>query len=689
MSFVRPVVLPILLLVLLSGCSGISMLRGDSAKDLYTEDFLNRIEKIKEEYRQGRSAAALKNLKSFQDDKLRPSEQALRRNLVGVILFSQENYEQAIYNFDLALASSRLDRGLTAQIYLNLASSYYRLGFQEKSLSTLGMGEFKYLDPAEAKKYHMLRYRLASELSKSREEIISLIWYLGDKSSVSELRSDLYFSRLTENFFNLTGNEQLKILSDYEDDGLFVVGYLAYLTAQKLYYEGDRGEVKDLLGWINDRFENNVELTTMVENFSFRTSSFSKMNQRKVGVILPLSGDKQEFGKRVMKGIDSGLQSFGFKKDTETQERLPLYELELRDSQGSSTVGAHRVKELVENHHVSVIIGGLFSDEAIEEYRQARRYGVLFISLSEIYLPKDQKDHLLIEVPGSVQSQMGKLFSEDMLQRLGHKVALLYPETQRGEAIVDEFWRQGQKQGVTPTGVLSYASDQTDFRGPVQKLLGLNFPRERQEEYDLLSKVYELESSRSARRVQTLKPQVDFDWVYIASYPQEAVQLLPAFTYFDAYDLKLVGGPSWRSRALSQEASQHGNLIFVGDEVSSKVEAFSQKFYQLYQERPRLVEMRSYDAINLTHKLLGQRDYQDREQLDLFVRDKELLKGMTGDWFMEDGIWLKEMKPYKIKRGKIEEFDMNIPAQEAGLEAVDEYGSEGPSPALKKTQETS
>jgi|GEM_PF-501964 ABC-type branched-subunit amino acid transport system substrate-binding protein len=672
MSFLRPVVLHILLLTLLSGCSGISMLRGGSVKDLYTEDFLSRIESIKEEYRQGRADNALKRLKSFQDDKLRPSEQALRRNLVGVILFSQENYEQAIYNFDLALSSSRLDRGLTAQIYLNLASSYYRLGFQEKALSTLSMGEFKYLDPAEAKKFHMLRYRLASELSKSREEILSLIWYLGDKNSVSELRSDVYFSRLTENFFKLSAREQLKILSDYEDDGLFVVGYLAYLTAQKLYYEGDRDEVDDLLSWIANRFEKNVELITMVENFSFRTNSFSKMNQRKVGVILPLSGDKQEFGQRVMKGIDSGLQRFGFKQDIETQQRVPLYELELRDSQGSATIGAHRVKELVENHHVSVIIGGLFSDEAIEEYRQARRYGVLFISLSEIYLPKDQKDHLLIEVPGSVQSQMGKLFSPKMLDRLGRKVALLYPETERGEAIVDEFWRQSQKEGVTPTGVLSYDSNQTDFRDPVQKLLGLSFPRERQEEYDLLSKVYELESTTSARRVQTLKPRLDFDWAFIASYPQEALQLLPAFTYFDAYDLKLVGGPSWRSRALSQEASQHGNLIFVGDEVSSQVEDFSQTFYKLYKERPRLVEMRSYDAMNISHKLLSQGNYKDREQLDLFVRDKERLQGMTGDWFMEDGIWLKEMKPYKIKRGKIEAFDMNDFSSETNLDGPEE-----------------
>lgn len=659
MSFLRPFILPILMLVFLCGCSGISMLGGGSAKDLYTEDFLNRIEKVKEDYREGRAEQALKKLKSFNDEKLRPSEQALRRNLVGVILFSQENYEQAIYNFDLALASSRLDRGLTAQIYLNLASSYYRLGFQEKALSTLKMGEFKYLDSAEAKKYHLLRYRLASELVKSREEIISLIWYLGDKSSVSDLRSDVYFSRLSENFFQLSSREQLKILSEYEDDGLFVVGYLAYLTAEKLYYEGDRDDVEDLLGWIRGRFENNVELATMVENFSFRTSSFSKMDESKIGVILPLSGDKKEFGKRVMKGIDSGLQSFGFDRDTETQTKVPLYQLELRDSQGSATVGAHRVKELVENHHVAVIIGGLFSDEAIEEYREARRYGVLFISLSEIYLPKDQKDHLLIEVPGSVQSQMGKLFSEEMLDRLGRKVALLYPETQRGEAIVDEFWRQSQKEGVTPTGILSYDSGQTDFRGPVQKLLGLNFPRERQEEFDLLSKVYELESARSARRIQTLKPQVDFDWAFIASYPQEAQQLLPAFTYFDAYNLKLVGGPSWRSRALSQEASQHGDLIFVGDEVSPRVESFSQSFYELYKERPRLIEMRSYDAISLSHKLLSERRYDDREQLDLMVRDKEVLNGMTGDWFMKEGVWLKEMKPYKIKRGKIEELDMS------------------------------
>ncbi|MGB0360870.1 MAG: GTPase Era, partial [Endozoicomonas sp.] len=39
------------------------------------------------------------------------------------------------------------------------------------------------------------------------------------------------------------------------------------------------------------------------------------------------------------------------------------------------------INDLIQKHHVSIIIGGLFPDTAKEEYLEAKKYGVLYVSL--------------------------------------------------------------------------------------------------------------------------------------------------------------------------------------------------------------------------------------------------------------------------------------------------------------------
>lgn len=672
MGPIRSYIFLFLSLILLNACSGVSMLQKGKAEDYYTEEFLTQIESIKDDYGLGKSDLAIKRLQAMSEAELLPSERSLRRNLIGVILFSKENFEQAIYNFDLALTNSRLDRALTAQIYLNLASSYYRLGFEEKTYSTLSLAEFKFLQPLEAKKFHLLRFRVAGELNRPKTELVSLIWYLSDKESVSDLRADTYFSRLIDNFFSLQSRERIRILNEFESEEIFNVGYLAYLSAEKLYYEGERDDVDPLLKWVSRRFEKNQELMDLVSSFTFRTESFSQMDQSKIGIVLPLSGEKEVFGSRVLRGIDAGIQQFGIKADVETNSKTSKYELLVRDSEGVGAVGAHHVRDLIENHNVSIIIGGLFSDEASKEYLEARKYGVIFISLSEIYLPKDQKNHLLLEIPGSVESQMAEMFSPEMLNTLGNRGALLYPKTERGEAIVEEFWRKSTQNKVELAGVHSYQPEQTDLRDPVQNLLGLKFTRARKEEFDMLTEVYSLEGKRSARRVQVLKPQVDFDWVFIASYPQEALQLLPSFGYFDAYNLNLIGGPSWRSQSLSAETSRLGSLLFIGDDVTSEASQFSKFYFEQYKQRPRIIEMRAFDSISLADKLLGKKEFKSRNELELFFRNMEKVSGITGDWALEDDVWLKDMKPFKMSRGKILPFTQNAILEDTKVVEVEE-----------------
>ncbi|PIK14125.1 ABC transporter substrate-binding protein [Halobacteriovorax sp. JY17] len=646
-----------IILLALCSCSGISLLSGSDPSDLYTEKFMTFINAVKEDYKKGQSEIALKKLQAYQTETLLPTEKALRRNLIGVINFGEKNYEQGIYNFEMALSSSRLDKNLTAQIHLNLASSYYKMGYLDKAFSTLSITEFKNLEAAESKKYHKLNYNLANELDKPSNAMRSIIWYLSPIDTLSGLKSEVMYEKLMGSFFQLEENQKKRILQEFEDEPFLVVGYLGYLEAEKLYYKGKKDEAKDLLGWVEDRYKNFQEVSLLIANFQFRLDNFTKMNPHSIGVILPNSGDKVEFGKRALIGIDNGIRELNNKF-----EGKPPFEIFVKDSEGSGVVGAYRVKELVEKNYVSVIIGGLFSSEATKEYLEARKHGVFFISLSQIYLPKEEKNHLLLEIPGSVESLIDNLFSEKMLAHFGKKAAVIYPDSERGRAYVDEFWRKARIHQVKVTDVKTYDKNKTDHRETIQKLLGLKYKREREEELAIMEDIHSLEKNHSTRRIQNLKPIIDFDWVFMPAFPNEALQIIPSFTYFDAFNLNIIGGPSWRSQALSRESYKLGSLYFVGDDFSIKDKTFVNSFIDRYKIKPRLIEMRAYDAFKVISSVLSDNSPGTRDELEMLIRNKENFSGITGTWVLNDGVWLKKMVPLKLRRGKIEQVTLEVKA---------------------------
>lgn len=372
--------------ILVGACSGISVLSGPDRRDLYSDSFTQKINAIKETYRQGEHDVALQQLKLMLEETLLPTERASRRNLIGVILFAKGNYEQAIFNFDQALSTSRLDENLTSQIYLNLASCYYKLGFMEKAFSTLTQGKAETLTKGEAQKLYKLKYKVAKEMGKDDESLNSLFNLLSNKNKLSELKSEPYFEHLLGLFFRQDQSKKYRILESFEATKALVVGYIGYLEAEKLYYKGEKDEAKDLLEWVEKYFGEQNEIEMLAKNFFFRVENYAKINTHNIGIILPLSGRKDSFGQRALLGIDYAVQEFNTRLPE--QQRFKVY---IKDSKGSGAVGAHSVTELIEKNFVSVIIGGLFSSEATNEYLEAKKEVFSLSHFPRFICPKSKK----------------------------------------------------------------------------------------------------------------------------------------------------------------------------------------------------------------------------------------------------------------------------------------------------------
>ncbi len=637
-------------LLLLSGCGGISFISSKGSAH-YGKDYLKSISQIKSKYREGHSEIALGELKRLKDSELGSAEKARKYNLIGVIYFSEDQFDLSIVNFEKALSFDHGDLGLKSQINLNRASTYYKMGFLPRSFTTLLLIDYSKLRRGEEKEYHHLSYVLAGKMGREDVALKSLIHYLGNISDLLELKEEDLWPKLKSLFGSLSSNERMRQLGEYESSNFLNIAFLAYLEIEKNHYSGKKDEAKKLLEWLKEHFSSFEEIKILVTNFEFRIENFAKLNNKAIGVVLPFDEKKAGFSNKALEGLNLAYKEL-YGSMSESGEAPVMY---VENSHGTGVGGAYGVKKLIENHFVSIVIGGLFSDEALEEYLEARKHGVLFISLSPIYLPREQKDHLLIEIPGSVESQMSSLFEQKFLDKFGRKVAIIYPNDSKGMAYVNEFWKQAKTKDVEIVSLQSFEKNVTDYRDPVAKLLELKYKRERNEELELWTEIHKLQGRKSVRRLQNLPPQINFDWVYLPAFPHEVLQIIPAFSYFDAFRLTYVGEPSWRSKRLSRKTNRLGKLFFMSNNLSEKHKIFVSQFEKSYGKKPKLIETLANEALGIIGPILIEQEYKTRDELDMFIRSKNQLTGITGSWSFEDGLWVKSMTAFKVRRSSFDQ----------------------------------
>lgn len=638
------------LITLLVSCGGIQMINRDTSH-LYSAKFLKDFDIAKKSFVDGNKEYAMRQLNLILDAKLRPAELATKNNLIGVISYSEQNYEQAIFQFNVALNSSGEDGQLNAQIRLNLASSYYKLGDLENTFKTLEATDSRYLINKDLENFHKLRYRVSKELDFQVVALESLLWLNSSTKSVDELKQKKYYGQLVTQYFIVDQVERVKMVQAFKEGKDLVCAYLSYLEVEQLINQGNKVKAQEMGDWIQSNYSMYPEVVALVSTRFENLKKYSKINMRSLGVVLPLTGDKSKFGKRALAGIDHAVRKYN-----ELNIGKPNFQpiqIKIFDSMGSAIVGKEKVREMIERENSSIIIGGLLKDEAKAEYEVARKYGAFFISLSQIYSGKNEKNHLLIEVPGSVESQVALLFSDKYLTKFGNKVSIIYPNTETGYSYVDSAWRMAEKSGAEIVSIQSFDHNQTDHRSTVAKVLGLYFTRERQEEYELLKEVHKLEGSTSIRRVQTLGPIVDFDWVLLPAAPNDALQLIPSFNYYDAFNVSLVGGPNWRSKRISREASKLGKLYFVDSEVPQGDSNFVSSFEGRYGQRPGVVEILGFESMSLAANILSLGNFASRDDLERTVVDAKKVAGITGSWRLEDDVWMKDMSLMSLYRGRL------------------------------------
>ena len=638
----------VLVFLLISACSGVKLL---SEQEIYTPAFLKQMESIQFIYKDGDKLEALKKLQELDDAILNPDERAKKYNHIGVIFFSQLDYLQAITYFEIAKEHVEKDLNLNSQIDLNLASSYFKRNEFDLSKNILSRIKVEYFEDSEKEKYYKLKLSLSHNENNSLEVSDALI-FLGYKlDSLSEVNKYQYKDFLLDHFNNLSFLEKGSLFEKHEKNSKFLIIYLVQREIGQLYFSGKKDEARDLMDWLASTYSNEAEVEAFISDFQNKMKSFSKINTNAVGVIVPLSGDKKRFGRQVLTGVNTALKN---QSQIQREDEINIY---IKDNQGHDFLSAKLVEELILEKQVSVIIGGVFPDLAKKEYLEARKYGVYFISLSPVNLPRSQKNHLLLEIPGSIESQIEKISSDEFKNYFGSKLGLLYQESETGHAYLNEIWSKSLNEKLELKNLNKYEKGVKEYLTPVKKLLNLSYPRERREERELWKDIYSV-NKRQVRIINYLKPSIDFDWVYIPSYPHEAVQIIPTFQYYDANNLTFIGGPSWSSRKLVSQKPARAKLFYVGDNPEEFNQQYIESFKTIHGRGPNYLETLSSEGLILTKNILGQNLFDKREKFERYILDLTEVKGMTSKWNMQEGIWLKDLDVMAITSRGISKLNL-------------------------------
>ncbi len=594
---------------------------------------------------------ALKKLVELDDKTINPVEKALKYNLKGVIKFNLNEVDRALLNFEVAEKYAPKDSQIYTQIQLNMASAHFKLNQFTELKSCFGKIDKKTLSDSEKRKLHLLELAYAKKFENAPMIVTSSVYLMSDLKSYADIQNSTMFPLLRDSFKKLNDGQKVELLEEFNDARNLTVAYLGQMEAEDRYVSGDKAGAQDVINWLKSEYGQQEEVIKFVKDFELRLDHSGKISLSDVGLVLPLSGEKASFGQKALSGVETGLKVLGLSDGVRVHSK---------DSVDSPSQGAQAVLDLIREKRVAFIIGGLFPESAKAEYLEARKYGVLYISLSQINLPKEEKNHHLIEIQGSIESQIETLLSDDMIKKFGTRIGIIYPENEGGKAYADELWRKALEKHVEITSLATFPKNTHDYRDTAQLFLGLQYPRERSEELNFLEDVYALEKT-TIRRVQTLPPVLDFDWIFLATYPHEAIGLIPTLGYYDANRVKFVGGPSWVSKSMVKEQKNLGTLYFIGDDPKDINQVMLGKFQEIYGKPAGLIEILSLDAMKIGADALNAgKDSSSRDQFDTQLKD-QTLKGLTTTWSFKSGVWLKKMNSMTITHGEIVKMFETVP----------------------------
>lgn len=373
------------------------------------------------------------------------------------------------------------------------------------------------------------------------------------------------------------------------------------------------------------------------------TSKSPKGKEVKVGLLLPLSGPYATYGKYSQNGAECAA---GQKAPCAAVGNITLVP---KDSGGDASKATAAVRELVEQDHVSAIVGPLMSNDAIPVAQEAERLRVPLVSLS-------QRDGVAevgaytFRIAMSAESQMQTLSGYAVKERGLHHFAILYPNNKLGEQYRTMFRDAVTKLGGEITVDRSYPA------ALPEQLAAYLHPKKTASDEAI---VVVGESDAASSPLPTFAGIKGVDAVFIPDSYQAVVGMLKAYGSKIFGGATLLGTNRWNSPGLLEAGKAAEGLVFVDgffkQSSAADVSRFVSNFSQAYGVEPTILEAQAYDAVALVSQAAG-RSGATAERVQSGLSRIRKFHGVSGDThFTGEGDAQKELFILTVTDGTVQE----------------------------------
>jgi ABC-type branched-subunit amino acid transport system substrate-binding protein len=546
-------------------------------------------------YSRGDYGNALLALGKIEENNLSPAQKAEYWNLKGLIRLGEKNYSHAIINFKRAGVHNP-HRSHAAFFDFNLATAWYESGKKDEARRILERMDPTNLGEVEQKKLASLKAKLGMGMD---------------------------------------------------------AGAAAAPEATTASDESTAGSSATSTAAIPAVSASPEALPTATPEASPPAREFGgRSRDGRVGVLLPLSGKYENFGKKAQRAIELAFQ-------TSTDPRVKNYELVPIDSGETPEAQLEALRKLVEDEQVIAIIGPILSKTFDAIQAKVEFYQVPLLSLAAV---QGKPSPHVFYCSVSVKDQISKVVSYAMNQRGYRRFAVLAPGNLAGEEMAHVFWDEVAARKGEIRAFELYDPELTDFRDPVDKTIGLYYTDVRGKELaELAEKRKELNiKKKTMKTIQyfNLPPMIDFDAVFIADEAKTVGQIIPTFAYRDAKGLPFLGISTWNSNQLLQRA---GDLVegaffpvaYNTKAPSNETRRFTEIYKNTWNANPGELDAIAFDAAALVIAGLSESPSSRSD----FMKTLERMSGIpgaTGTIAVEDHRCRRNLALFGVKRSSFE-----------------------------------
>lgn len=680
---------PLLVLGVL-GCPPATVVR-DGREIPAAEASRTDLEEARKALAEGRLEEALQKAQAFTREFPQTDRMGEALALQGKILYEMGKYQEAV-EFLRRLMTDFPSSPDYIQAAVDLGMSLAKLGRSTEALSTL-QSVFDRL-PDENRQAEIASL-LAETYDSAGAPAEAIHWY----TVLCRLRPDEGFRKRIEAQVTDIVDQRLSFLDTRK-------------VVEQLRAKGERGFPADILTFkLAKIFFHSYEFEAAESTFgSFlaewpghplsreaavllqRITERNKVEQNAIGVLLPLSGKYRGYGQQALEGIQLGVGIF-----EEQAGQGPV--LVIRDTAGEPDKTAEAMEDLVFNEHVIAIVGPIFSSEAHAAAVKAMELSVPLIALS------GKED--LLEIGDWVfrnfltyKAQARTLVGYAMEKLGARRFAILYPNDTYGVPFANAFWDEVLRRKGEIRGAERYEPDAKNFAEPVKKLVGRYWLRERTDFKEEMKKIdRETKNKPLARKraqeklIKELRPEVDFDALFIPDYVDGISMIAPALAAEDIIlktesrwqldRLKkslgrdefemvyLLGGNGWNNPKVVEWANRYvQGAVFCDSFFAESTRPATQRFIGRFQSQfgrlPGWLEAQAFDTAEIVRGVVESKKPATRQAFRGDLLQVQGHEGATGRMrFLQNGEAENDLFLLTIKEDKIIEVGSE-PAPNAG-----------------------